>query len=323
MMPEDPNHRVVTVFGGAGFIGRHLVRRLAKRGWRVRVATRSPRDALYLKPSGDVGQIAPIYTDVTDDASVAAALAGAQYAINLVGILYERGRSTFQAIHVDAAERIARKAAEAGCPRLVQLSALGTHADSPSAYARTKAAGEAAVLAAFPDASILRPSVIFGPDDNFFNQFADMAKISPFLPLIGGGATRFQPVYVGDVADAVMACLDRSETKGQSYDLGGPQTYSFKEILKVVMRESRRRRMLMPIPWGIANLQARVLQLLPKPPLTQDQVTLLKSDNVLTGANPGLEALGIEPTAVEVIVPTYLWRHRPGGRFADRRAETS
>ncbi|MCB9957060.1 MAG: complex I NDUFA9 subunit family protein [Rhodospirillaceae bacterium] len=320
-MPADPNLRVVTVFGGTGFIGRHVTGRLARRGWRVRIATRSPRDALFLKPNGAVGQIAPIYTDLGDDGSVAAALRGAHYAIFLPGVLYERGSSTFQAVHVEAAGRVARLAAEAGCQRLVHMSALGVGKDSESAYARTKAAGEEAVRAAYPAASILRPSVVFGPEDNFFNQFAEMARISPALPLIGGGKTRFQPVYVGDVADAVMACLDRGDAPGRTYELGGPQVYTFKELLKIVLHETRRHRALVSVPWGMANLQARVLQLLPKPPLTRDQVTLLKSDNVLSGGQPGLAELGITPTAAEVILPTYLWRYRPGGRFADREAE--
>ena len=322
MMPDDPHHRVVTIFGGTGFIGRHLVGRLAKRGWRVRVATRSPRDALFLKPSGAVGQIAPIYTNLADDGSVAAALNNADIAIYLPGILYESGSSTFQAVHTDAPARVARLAAEGGVRQMVHMSALGASADSEAAYARTKAAGEVAVKDAFPTASIVRPSIVFGPDDNFFNQFADMARMAPFLPLIGGGATKFQPVYVGDVADAMMACLDRADAAGQTYELGGPQVYSFKELLQIVLSETRRRRILLPLPWSIADFQARILQMLPKPPLTRDQVTMLKSDNVLTGDLPTLESLGLTPTAVEIIVPTYLWRYRPGGRFAGGQTAT-
>ena len=320
MAHRDPTYRVATVFGGAGFIGRHLVRQLAQRDWRVRVASRNPKRALFLKPSGAVGQIAPIYANIHDDASVAAAVRDSDYVINLVGILYESGRETFQAVHADAAGRIARAARDAGAQRFIQVSAMGASDQSEARYAQTKAAGEAAVLDAFPEASILRPSVIFGPEDNFFNQFGEMARMSPFLPLIGGGRTRFQPVYVGDVADAVMACLDDPGTKGRVYDLGGPQVYSFKEILQIVMRETRRRRLLLTLPWGVANLQARVFQMLPKPLLTVDQVTLLKTDNVASGDLPTLTDLGIEPTTVEVIVPTYLWRFRPGGRFADRQA---
>ena len=320
MAHRDPTYRVATVFGGAGFIGRHLVRQLAQRDWRVRVASRNPKRALFLKPSGAVGQIAPIYANIHDDASVAAAVRDSDYVINLIGILYESGRETFQAVHADAAGRIAQAARDAGAQRFIQVSAIGASDQSEARYAQTKAAGEAAVLDAFPEASILRPSVIFGPEDNFFNQFGEMARMSPFLPLIGGGRTRFQPVYVGDVADAVMACLDDPATKGRVYELGGPQVYSFKEILQIVMRETRRRRLLLTLPWGMANLQARVFQMLPKPLLTVDQVTLLKTDNVASGDLPTLADLGIEPTTVEVIVPTYLWRFRPGGRFADRQA---
>ena len=320
MAHRDPTYRVATVFGGAGFIGRHLVSRLAQRDWRVRVASRNPKRALFLKPSGAVGQIAPIYANIHDDASVAAAVRDSDYVINLVGILYESRRETFQAVHADAAGRIARAARDAGAQRFVQVSAMGVSDQSEARYAQTKAAGEAAVLDAFPEASILRPSVIFGPEDNFFNQFGQMAQMSPFLPLIGGGQTRFQPVYVGDVADAIMACLDDPATKGRVYELGGPQVYTFKEILQIVLRETRRRRLLLTLPWGVARLQARFFQMLPKPLLTVDQVTLLKTDNVASGNLPTLTDLGIEPKTVEVIVPTYLWRFRPGGRFADRQA---
>ena len=320
MAHRDPTYRVATVFGGAGFIGRHLVRRLAQRDWRVRVASRNPKRALFLKPSGAVGQIAPIYANIHDDASVAAAVRDSDYVINLVGILYESGRETFQAVHAEAAGRIARAARDAGAQRFVQVSAMGVSDQSEARYAQTKAAGEAAVLDAFPEASILRPSVIFGPEDNFFNQFGEMAQMAPFLPLIGGGQTRFQPVYVGDVADAIMACLDDPATKGRVYELGGPQVYTFKEILQIVLREARRRRLLLTLPWGVARLQARIFQMLPKPLLTVDQVTLLKTDNVASGNLPTLADLGIEPKTVEVIVPTYLWRFRPGGRFADRQA---
>ncbi len=311
--------RVVTVFGGSGFLGRHLVKRLAQRGWRVRIATRNPGDALFLKPAGAVGQIVPIFANVRDDHSVAAAVEGADYVINLVGILYESGRQTFKAVHEEAAGRIARAASQAGASRMIQLSAIGAAPESRSRYARTKAAGERAVLEAFPDATILRPSIVFGPDDGFFNLFASMTRVSPFLPLIGGGKTRFQPVYVGDVAEAALACLDRPESQGKTYELGGPTVYSFRELMELILKTIGRERVLMPVPWSIAGLQATFLGMLPKPLLTRDQLAQLKTDNVVAEGALTLADLDIAPTAAELIVPTYLERFRVGGRFAGRR----
>ncbi len=311
--------RVVTVFGGSGFLGRHLVKRLAERGWRVRIATRNPGDALFLKPAGAVGQIVPTFANVRDDHSVAAAVEGADYVINLVGILYESGRQTFKAVHEEAAGRIARAARQAGASRMIQLSAIGAAPESRSRYARTKAAGERVVLEAFPDATILRPSIVFGPEDGFFNLFASLSRVSPFLPLIGGGRTRFQPVYVGDVADAALACLDREESKGKTYELGGPTIYSFRELMELMLKTIGRERALVPVPWSIAGLQAMVLGLLPKPLLTRDQLAQLRSDNVVSDSALTLADLGIEPTAAELILPTYLDRFRIGGRFAGRR----
>ena len=311
--------RVVTVFGGSGFVGRHLVKRLAQRGWRIRIATRNPGDALFLKPAGAVGQIVPEFANVRDDHSVAAAVAGADYVVNLVGVLYESGRQTFAAVHHEAAARIARAAHEAGAERMIQMSAIGASPESRSRYARTKAAGERAVLEAFPDATIIRPSVIFGPDDSFFNMFASLTRVSPLLPLIGGGRTRFQPVYVGDVADAMLACLDRNDTKGRTYELGGPTAYTFRQLMELLLRTIGRERALVPIPWSIAGLQAMVLGLMPKPLLTRDQLAQLKTDNVVSEGALTLADLGIEPTAAELIVPTYLDRFRVGGRFAGRR----
>ncbi len=308
--------RVVTVFGGSGFIGRHLVKRLARRGWRVRIATRNPDDALFLKPAGSVGQIVPVFANVRDDRSVAAAVEGSDFVINLVGILYESGRQKFKAVHHEAAGRIARAAAQAGAGRMVQLSAIGAAANARSRYAKTKAAGERAVLEVFPDATIVRPSIVFGPEDGFFNLFAAMARLSPFLPLIGGGRTRFQPVYVGDVADAVVACLDRDNSKGKTYELGGPTVYSFRQLMELLLKIIGRERSLIPIPWFVAGLQALFLGMLPKPLMTRDQVALLKSDNVVSEGALTLADLGIEPTAVELVVPTYLERYCVGGRFA-------
>jgi len=305
--------RVATIFGGSGFIGRYLVQRLARRGWVIRAAVRDPEGALFLRPMGHVGQITPIAVNVRDDASVAAAVAGADAVVNLVGILYERGAQTFQAVHVDGARRVAAAAKAAGVQRFVHVSALGADSASPSEYARTKAAGEEAVRAAFPEAAIARPSVVFGPEDDFFNRFAAMARFLPALPLIGGGETKFQPVYVGDVADALAKMVEDPATAGRTYELGGPQVYSFKELMELLLREIGRKRFLVPLPFSLARLQAAVLERLPKPPLTRDQLELLKRDNVVSGKMPTLADLGIAPTAVEVILPTYLSRFRRGG----------
>lgn len=317
-----PYHKVVTVFGGSGFLGRYVVGELAKRDWRVRVATRNPGDALFLKTMGAVGQIAPMFANVRDDASVAAAVREADFVINLVGILHESGKATFSATHFEGARRVARAAAEAGCSRLIHVSAIGASPSSASQYARTKFAGEQAVLKAFPAATILRPSVVFGPEDDFFNRFATIARLSPVMPLFGGGGTRFQPVYVGDVADAVMACLDRPETRGETYELGGPRTYTLKELMRLVLDTTGRRRLMASVPWGVAELQGRILGLLPNPPLTRDQVAMLRQDNVVTVGSRGLQALGVEPTAAEVVLPTYLDRFRTGGRFSRNRPTT-
>lgn len=306
---------VITVFGGSGFIGRHLVRRLAKQGWVIRIAVRHPSAANFLKPLGEVGQITPIRAPVQDPVAVEAALEGARAAVNLVGILFERGAQRFLAVQARGAHTIAAAAAGAGVRRLVHLSAIGADRHGEAEYARTKGAGEAAVKTAFAGATILRPSIVFGPEDDFFNRFAAMAQLSPALPLIGGGRTRFQPVYVGDVAEAVVACLNRADCAGRTYELGGPRVYTFKELMGLMLREIRRRRLLVPVPFALAELQAAVLELLPVPPLTRDQVKLLRRDNVVSPGALTLADLGIRPTPVEIILPTYLERYRPGGRF--------
>jgi len=311
-------YRVATVFGGSGFIGRHLIKRLAKTGTIIRVATRHPSSANFLRTNGAVGQIIPIATNIHDDVSVAAAVRDADIVINLIGILYESGVNTFRDTQGEAPGRIARAAKAAGAQRFVQISAIGADANSTAEYARSKAAGEQAVLKAFPEATILRPSIVFGPEDGFFNRFAAMARISPVLPLIGGGHTKFQPVYVGDVADAIMRVLESPATQGKTYELGGPRVYSFKEIMELVMEETRRKRFLVPVPWGVAEFQGKILGKLPKPPLTLDQVELLKRDNVVAPGAATLQDLGISPTAAEVIIPTYLDRFRVGGRFSRR-----
>lgn len=307
---------LVTVFGGSGFIGRYVVRNLAQAGWQVRVAIRRPDEALFLKTAGSVGQVTPVAANIRNDASVRAACAGAEAVVNLVGILYEGGRQKFDAVQGEGAGRVAAAAKAAGARRLVQISAIGADANSDSGYARSKARGEANAAAAFPGATILRPSIVFGPEDDFFNRFAKMAMISPALPLIGGGTTRFQPVYVGDVAMAVMKVLEDDATAGRTYELAGPRIYTFRDLLKLMLSEIGRARALVPLPFALASLKAAFLQLLPVPPLTVDQVRLLKRDNVAGGNAPGLAELGIQPVAVEAMLPTYLDRYRPRGHYS-------
>jgi NADH dehydrogenase len=311
--------QVATVFGGSGFIGRYVVKRLAAAGHVVRVAVRDPEGALLLKPMGGVGQIVPMRADVTREAEVQAAVADADVVVSLVGILFEKPHRTFGAVQAEGPGRIARAAAAAGVRRLVHVSAIGADAASDAAYARTKAAGEAAVLAAFPGATILRPSIVFGPEDAFFNRFAGMANLLPALPLIGGGHTKFQPVYVGDVADAVMAALARDDASGRVYELGGPRTYSFRDLLEYIGEVTGRRRTLLNVGWDLAMLQGRLGELLPTPPITRDQVRMLRHDNVVAAGAAGLAELGVSPTAVEAIVPGYLARFRRGGKMEPSR----
>ena len=310
-------YRVVTVFGGAGFLGRSIVSALARQGAHVRVACRRPDEALRCKPMGDVGQVAPVAANIRDDASVAAAIEGADAVINAVGILYERGRQSFDAVHRDGAVRIAQAAASAGVTQLVHVSAIGADPQAPSKYARSKGEGEDAVKAAFDKAVILRPSILFGPDDDFFNRFAALARIAPVLPLIGGGHTRFQPAYVGDVAEAVVAALKNPDTAGRTYELGGPQIYSFRQLLELLLTVIERNRLLVPVPFWVAMTKAFFIEIIFKfyldPPLTRDQVRLLRRDNVVTEGVAGFADLGITPTAAEIILPTYLSRFRRGG----------
>jgi uncharacterized protein YbjT (DUF2867 family) len=307
--------RLATVFGGSGFIGRYVVTNLAREGWMVRVAVRRPDEALFLKTAGVVGQVTPIATNVRDRASVARAIEGADAVVNLVGILHESGRQRFQAVQADGARIIAEEAARAGVRHLVHISAIGADPNSNSSYARTKAEGEAAVRQAFPQATILRPSIVFGPEDGFFNRFAKLARISLFLPLIGGGKTRFQPVYVGDVAEAVTKAIESPAAAGQTYELAGPKLYSFADLMRLMLGEIGRKRVLMPLPFPIASLMGSVLQCLPNPQLTADQVRLLKRDNVPSAGSAGLTDLGITPTSVEAILPTYLDRYRARGSY--------
>ena len=310
--------RRATVFGGSGFIGRNLIRRLAAQGWLIAAAERDPVRAEFLRPMGGVGQIVPIGVNILDETAVARAVAGADVVVNLVGILYESDKYTFDAVHRAGAERIARLARVAGVRRVVHVSALGADVRSPALYARTKAAGEAAMRAAFPETTILRPSIVFGPEDQFFNRFAGMARLSPVLPLIGGGETKFQPVYVGDVADAAAKLLADERASGV-WELGGPRVYTFKELMQLVLRETGRRRLLLPLPFGLAKFQAAFMQFLPKPPLTPDQVELLRRDNVVADGARTLKDLGLAPTPAEAVVPSYLARYRRGGKLAPSR----
>jgi NADH dehydrogenase len=303
--------KVATVFGGSGFIGRYVVQRLAQQDYIVRVAVRDPAGARFLQTQGRVGQIVPLAAPITDPAGVARAVEGAQAVVNLVGILFERRPGDFRRIQGEAPGALARAATAAGVESFVHLSAIGADAASPSLYAQTKAEGEAGVRDGFPAATILRPSVVFGPEDGFFNRFAAMAWL-PVMPVVSGG-TRFQPVYVGDVADAVAAALVRPEARGQTYELGGPRAMTMREVLRFILEATRRRRPMLAMPPGLMRFQAGLLQRLPTPPLTQDQLLLLERDNVVTPGTPGLAELGISPTAVESVVPAYLKRFRPGG----------
>lgn len=319
------NQKVACVFGGTGFLGRQVVRELAKAGYTVKVATRFPESAYFLKPCGTVGQVVPFKCNYADEESVRTAVKGSCSVVNLIGILYERGkRSSFKRAHIEIPTAIAKACAEEKVDRFVHISALGID-EANSKYAKSKKAGEEAVSEAFPQATILRPSVMFGPGDGFFNMFARMAQVLPALPLIGGGKTKFQPVYVGDVADAAMAAITKpasgeSNPKGKTYSLGGPEVLSFEEIYKVLFDEIGRSRKLVNLPWPVAKLQGTFLGMLPRPPLTRDQVCSLKTDNIVPEGAPGLADLGVEPTGMAAILPSYLACYRPGGRFGGKNA---
>ncbi len=299
-------NKVVTVFGGSGFVGRHVVRRLVALGATVRVPTRHPERAISLKPMGAVGQIVLERWDATRGEEIARHTVGSTHVVNLVGILAERRAGDFERLQARLPGAVGAAAADAGVEAVAHVSAIGASRTSASTYARTKAEGEEALRSAFPRAVILRPSIVFGPEDSFFNRFARMAMLSPALPLIGGGATRFQPVYVGDVADAIGAALGDGRHAGATFELGGPKVYSFRELMELLLATLQRRRFLLSVPFGVATAQARLLQLLPDPPLTVDQVQLLQRDNVVGEGVPGLVDLGIQPTPVEAVIPTYL-----------------
>ncbi|MDQ0392276.1 complex I NDUFA9 subunit family protein [Labrys monachus] len=310
--------RLVTVFGGSGFVGRNLVRSLAKRGFRVRVAVRRPDLARFLMTAGAVGQIHGMQANIRYPASIAAAVEGAEAVVNLVGVMHD-GRNGFDAVQAFGAGAIARAAEAAGVQRLVHVSSLSCEAGAEAHYARSKAQGEAAVRSAFADAIIVRPSAIFGSDDNFFNRFAALARLSPVLPLIGGGDTKFQPVFVGDVAEVLARGVEGGLRPGTTYELGGQEIMTLRDIFKFVLKVTNRKRLLVPMPFALANLQAAVLGLLPNAPLTRDQVALLRRDNIVSAAAQAegrtLEGLGIQAATVEAIVPGYLWRFRKSGQF--------
>jgi NADH dehydrogenase len=312
-----------TVFGGSGFLGRYVVKRLAEAGWRIFVGVRHPERAGFLRPMGDVGQVVPIKTNITDPDAVAAAVEGSDLVINTVGILFEKGAQRFAAVHAQGAERVAKAAQAQGAARLIHVSAIGADAASPSVYARSKAAGEAAVTAAFEGATIIRPSLLIGPEDDFFNRFAALARIAPALPLIDGGHTKFQPIYVGDVADAILAAVDDPATAGQVFELGGPAVYTFRELMVYVLKETGRRRVLASVPAWMIKPKAWFLEFLPKPPLTRDQIALLASDNIVA-TDPAVMVgrigdLGITPTPMEAVAPDYLSRYRRGGGLQPSR----
>lgn len=311
---------LVTVFGGSGFVGRHVVRALARRGYRIRVAVRRPDLAGFLQPIGGVGQISFVQANLRYRQSVDRAAAGSDHVVNCVGILAESGRNTFDALQDFGARAVAEAARSAGAT-LTHVSAIGANPNSPSAYASSKGRGETAVLKAVPDAVIFRPSVVFGPEDDFFNKFAAMARMAPALPLIGGGHTKFQPVYVADVAEAIARSVDGVIARGRVYELGGPEVLTFRQCLETMLRIVGRERPLVTLPFTIASLIGSIASLIPfvKPPITADQVTLLRSDNIVSEAASAegrtLEGLGIQPALIEAIVPSYLVRYRRQGQF--------
>lgn len=312
--------KLVTIYGGSGFVGRYIARRMAQAGWRVRVAVRRPNEAMHVKPYGNVGQVEPVFCNIRDDDSVRAVMHGADAVVNCVGTFDRKGRNNFQAVQAEGATRIARLAAEEGVSHLVHLSAIGADAQSDSEYAQSKAAGEAGILEHFPQAVILRPSVVFGPEDQFFNRFAAMTRFGPVLPVVGGD-TKFQPVYADDVAHAAALGAEGRAVPG-IYELGGPEVATFRDLMKAMLKIIRRRRLILNIPFGIAAAMAWVMELvqtvtfgLVPPQITRDQVRSLRVDNVASEGAKGFADLGIEPAAIEAVLPDYLWRFRPAGQY--------
>ena len=322
-MTASNTGKLVTIFGGSGFVGRHLVRALAKRGYRVRVAVRRPDLAGHLQPLGNVGQITAIQANLRYRWSVERAIEGAAAVINLVGIMHETGRQKFTSVHVIGAMTVAQAASDANCP-LVHVSSLGSAIKNTADYAVSKAEAEIAVKNILPDAIVIRPSVIFGPEDKFFNLLATLARYSPVLPLIGGGENRFQPVYVGDVAEAIANAVDGKGQSGTAYELGGPHVLTFRQCVEEVLRQTNRRNLLVPLPFALAKLEAWFLQLLPNPLLTVDQVRLLETDNVVSAPadaeGRNLAGLAVDPTPLTAILPSYLVRFKPHGQFEASRS---
>lgn len=312
--------KLVTIYGGSGFVGRYIARRAAKAGWRVRVAVRRPNEAMFVKTYGVTGQVEPVFANIRDDDSVRQVMKGADAVVNCVGILAPSGKNTFDALQAEGATRIARIAAEEGMEALVQLSAIGADSKSNSDYQRTKGEGEQGVLEHFPNAMILRPSIVFGTEDEFFNRFAAMTRLSPFVPVVGAN-TKFQPVYVDDVAKAALAGLE--EGASGIHELGGPDVDTFRELMQQMIEVVQRRRLVLPVPifagrimgFGFEIANKLALGLIP-PAITRDQVRNLAKDNVVSGDYPGLEDLGIRPTALEAVLPEYLWPYRPSGQYA-------
>jgi NADH dehydrogenase len=309
---------LVTVFGGSGFVGRYVAQEMARRGWRVRVAVRRPNEALFVRTYGALGQVTPIQANIRDDESCRGAIQGADAVVYSVGVLFSAGKNTFQAVQAEGPDRVARLAAEAGVKRFALVSAIGADAESPSEYARTKAAGEAAVRARFPEAVVLRPSIVFGTEDSFFNRFAAMARLSPALPVVGA-ETKFQPVYVDDVAKAVVAACVGDAEPGATYELGGPEVETFRQLMQRLLRQICRKRLIIEVPKPVAKIQGRVLGQLARigiaPPITEDQVKLLERDNVVSPGAKTFADLGIEPTAMGAILPNYLYCYRQYGQY--------
>ncbi|PZP55970.1 MAG: complex I NDUFA9 subunit family protein [Micavibrio aeruginosavorus] len=310
-------NKIITIFGGTGFVGRYIVARLAKHGATIKVVTRSPSSGYFLRQFGVVGQIVPVACDYSEN-SISHAVSGSDIVINCLGILFEKGKSNFKTVHVDDASMIARACAIHAVKRLVHISALGID-ESKSKYAGTKREGEKAVRGHFSAATIIRPSVIFGPEDNFFNKFASLSLLMPALPLIARGNTKFQPVYVGDVADAIAKALMIDASTAKTYELGGPEVLNFKEIYQKLFAQIGHKRILVNMPESIARIQAALFSILPTPPLTGDQITSLKTDNVVSENALKLRDLAIHPTALDAILPSYLNRYRSGGRFAEKK----
>jgi len=317
---------LVTVFGGSGFLGRQVVRALLKRGWRVRAAVRRPDLAGYLQPLGMVGWVQPIQANLRYRWSVDRAVEGADAVVNLVAILSPSGRQSYEAVNVFGSRAVAEAARAEGLKSVVQVSAIGASPDSPTGYGRSKAAGEAAVFETLPKSVVMRPSIMFGPEDHFFNRFAGMARMAPALPLIGGGKTRFQPVFAGDVAKAIADAVEGRARPGAVYELGGPEIVTFRECMELMLKVIGRKRLLLPMPWGVASVLGSILQVLPGKVLTADQVRELRSDNIVSEAaiaeGRTIQALGIEPTTLEAVLPTYLSQFRVRGEYERRAAQS-